>query len=80
MQIPAHIDPQDRSPDAYRRRAEHYQGMMQLSPNGNGFRRVPEHSNQLSIVEQALVNAGDMEPLPHYPPDRRYRQKRRPRQ
>jgi hypothetical protein len=33
----------------------------------------------MSIVERALVEAGDMEPPPRCPPDRRYRQKRRPR-
>lgn len=79
MMIPAHIDPADRSPAACRQRAEHYQRMMQLRPDGNGFRRVPEHSDQMSIVERALVEAGDMEPPPRCPPDRRYRQARRPR-
>ena len=63
MMIPAHIDPADRSSAACRQRAEHYQRMMQLRPDGNGFRRVPEHSDQMSIVERALVEAGDMEPL-----------------
>lgn len=77
MHLPAHIHPSDHSQEAYRNRAMHAQAMLQLSPNGNGFRRIPEKSNQLSIVEGYLVAAGDMEPLPPVPNDRRYRQVRR---
>lgn len=46
---------------------------------GKGFRSIPEHSNQLSIVEKYLVKAGDMTVLPSVPTDRMYRRKRRPR-
>lgn len=79
MHLPAHINPNDRSPEAMRNRAMHAQAMLQLSPNGNGFRRIPEKSNQTSIVEGYLIAAGDMEPLPVVPSDRRYRQVRRER-
>lgn len=79
MHLPAHISPNDRSPKALRNRAMHAQAMIELSPKGNGFRRIPEKSNQTSIVESYLIAAGDMEPLPVVPSDRRYRQVRRER-
>lgn len=77
MHLNANIDPRDRSPEACRERAMHAQRMLELSPNGNGFRRVPEHSNQVSIVERHLIEAGDMTAPTGVPNDRNYRSKRR---
>ena len=77
MKLNANIDPRDRSPEACRERAMHAQRMMELSPNGNGFRRVPEQSNQVSIVERHLIEAGDMIAPDRVPSDRNYRRKRR---
>lgn len=79
MHIPSLIDPSDRSPDACRERALHAQQMMELRPNGDGFRRIPEHSSQTSIVERHLIEAGDMKAPPSVPSDRRYRSVRRPK-
>jgi hypothetical protein len=36
--------------------------MMALSPKSHGFRTVHDESDKMSIVEQALVKAGDMKP------------------
>ena len=77
MRIPSLIDPSDRSPEACRERAFHAQQMMELRPDGNGFRRVPEHSNQTSIVERHLIEAGDMKAQVGVPGDRNYRRARR---
>ncbi len=77
MRLPSLIDPRDRSPEACRERAMHAQRMLELSPNGNGFRRVPEHYNQVSIVERHLIEAGDMTVPTGVPNDRNYRSKRR---
>lgn len=77
MQLNANIDPRDRSPEACRERAMHAQRMLELRPNGNGFRRVPEHSNQVSIVERHLIEAGDMKAPTGVPDDRNYRSSRR---
>lgn len=67
----------DQSPAAHRERAMHAQRMMQLRSNGDGFRRIPEHSNQVSLVERHLIAAGDMSPPPSVPDDRSYRRARR---
>lgn len=77
MQLNLNIDPRDRSPEACRERAMHAQRMLELRPDGNGFRRVPEHSNQVSIVERHLIEAGDMKAPTGVPGDRNYRSKRR---
>lgn len=67
----------DQSHAAHRERAMHAQQMMQPWPNGDGFRRIPEHSNQVSLVERHLIAAGDMSPPPRVPDDRSYRRARR---
>lgn len=77
MKLNANIDRNDRSPEANRERAMHAQRMMELRPNGHGFRVVPEHSNQVSLVEAHLIAAGDMEAPPIVPNDRNYRSSRR---
>lgn len=68
----------NQSNEILRKRAIHAQRMMELSPNGNGFRRVPEHSNQVSIVERYFIALGDIKGPPLVPNDRNYRRKRRP--
>lgn len=62
VRIPAHIDRNDLSAGAWRARAEHRMSLMALSPKGHGFRTVHDESDKMSIVEQALVKAGDMKP------------------
>lgn len=62
MRIPAHIDRNDLSAGAWRLRAEHRMNMMALSPKGHGFRTIHDASDKMSIVEAALVKAGDMKP------------------
>jgi hypothetical protein len=79
MKSPLHLSQTNRSPKACRLRADHAMAMMALQPKGNGFRQIPEHSDQHSLVERYLIEAGDMKPMPRVPPDRRYRQVRRPR-
>ena len=79
MKSPLHLSPLDHSATAYRLRAEHAMAMMAMRPNGDGFWRIPEHSDQHSLVERYLIKAGDIKPMPKVPPDRRYRQVRRPR-
>ena len=79
MKLNANIDPRDRSKEAMRARGMHAQAMMELRPNGDGFRRIPEKSNQVSIVERYLIAAGDMTPPERVPNDRRYRSVRRDR-
>lgn len=71
------MNPLDQSPAAHRERAIYAQRMMQLRPNGNGFRHIPEHSNQVSLVERHLIAAGDMSPPPRAPDDRSYHRARR---
>lgn len=65
------------SPSVLRERADFAQRMMACRADGGGFRRVPEHSNQTSIVERYLIAAGDMTPPPVVGNDRRYRSVRR---
>lgn len=62
FRIPAHIDPSDRSLATCCARADRAQAMMNLRPNGDGFRRIPVGSAQNSMVEKHLIEAGDMEP------------------
>lgn len=68
---------QNPTPSMLRELAEFAQRMMECRPDGGGFRRIPEHSNQTSIVERYLIAAGDMSPPPVVPNDRRYRSVRR---
>ncbi len=72
-----HFNSKPISPDVLRDRALHAQRMMECRADGGGFRRIPEHSNQTSIVERYLIAAGDMKPLSVVPNDRRYRSVRR---
>lgn len=72
-----HFNPKPISPDVLRDRASHAQHMMECRGDGGGFRKVPEHSNQTSIVERYLIAAGDMTAPPKVPNDRRYRSVRR---
>lgn len=56
----------------WRERAYRFMRWMSFSPNGHGFRKIPENSTQMSIVEHCLVKAGDMKP-------HKYEKKRTPR-